>query len=262
MKKLIFILLLAMCATASAQKQPTPVYGLDLATNTQAVSGAGHLRLRFDGTNLLQSIGGGAYSILNVLATTQNANLVLAGPSSGVPASPTFRSLVAADLPTTTVMTATIFYSIPAAVSTGGFGVNDAANFSTGNQIQFTLAATVSGAQFYWNGPNVTEKCSLWSTGGVRLASGTVATTGTNIYTCVFTVPFSASAWTSYWIAIWDTGAARRQYTGSAPPSEPGIPFLAGPNLVYISSGQVAGDAQPVTAALAEMPIQPTFTVP
>tara|TARA_R100000654_G_scaffold20092_1_gene40710 strand:+ start:105 stop:524 length:420 start_codon:yes stop_codon:yes gene_type:complete len=54
--------------------------------------------------------GGSATSIIPIggkgaffdKATTRNANIVLAGPTTGSAAAPTFRSLVAADIPTLT----------------------------------------------------------------------------------------------------------------------------------------------------------------
>lgn len=47
--------------------------------------------------------GGFPVSLLLNTSLAQNANIVFAGPSSGVPAAPSFRALVAADLPTVPV---------------------------------------------------------------------------------------------------------------------------------------------------------------
>lgn len=62
MKKLILGLLL-LGVPAAAQNPPTNVSGLDFSSNTgQGVSVSGRLRLKFDGSSLLQSINGGAYT--------------------------------------------------------------------------------------------------------------------------------------------------------------------------------------------------------
>lgn len=49
------------------------------------------------GTNVAITNGSGAITV-NAFTATQNANLVFAGPSTGSPAAPTFRTLVAADI--------------------------------------------------------------------------------------------------------------------------------------------------------------------
>lgn len=68
MKRLLALFVLLAPTMAFAQTPPTGVYGLDLtANNSQAVSSAGHLRLRYNsGTNQLeQSVNGAGYASLS-----------------------------------------------------------------------------------------------------------------------------------------------------------------------------------------------------
>ena len=70
--------------------------------------------------------------------TTQAPNIVLAGPASGASAAPTFRALVAADLPTTTV-TANSYGS---GSSVGAFTVDARGRLTAASNISISIAAT------------------------------------------------------------------------------------------------------------------------
>lgn len=74
-------------------------------------------------------------------ATNQNANQVLAGPASGAAAAPTFRSLVAADLPLAAILQSTL----PAAL--GINGVISGFTLGTGTNLTPSLTAGVLFAQ-------------------------------------------------------------------------------------------------------------------
>lgn len=67
-------------------------------------------------TSPIYAISGSPVTTSGTLVFTlsnQSANLVFAGPATGVPAQPTFRSIVAADLPATTVLSMGAFGSTP-----------------------------------------------------------------------------------------------------------------------------------------------------
>lgn len=139
MKQLRFLLALSFgCAVYAADQIPvsteavTPIHGaLPIGDGTNWVAGAlsagANITITPTGTNIvIAATGGGGggsgtvtsvglalpsiFSVSGSPVTTsgtltgslanQNANLVWAGPSTGSPATPTFRSLVAADIPT------------------------------------------------------------------------------------------------------------------------------------------------------------------
>lgn len=85
---------------------------------------------------------------LTFSAIAQNANLIFAGPSSGVPASPDFRSLVASDIPSLSYVTS-VGLSAPAIFSVGGSPVTSsgtlALSLATESDRTFFVGPTSGG---------------------------------------------------------------------------------------------------------------------
>ena len=123
---------------------------------------------------------------------TQSANTVLAGPTSGSAANPTFRTLVASDLPAPVPPTLQSFYPSQT-FSVGTFNVTQGAVYSdAANNLFVVLATVVSGSSFtaqILNAP--------WNTVGVlTLVSGTgdspIGPGGTTVNTtATYTTPSS-----------------------------------------------------------------------
>jgi hypothetical protein len=81
---------------------------------------------------------------------TQTANLVLAGPGSGSAAAPTFRSLVAADIPTLSyAKSVALTISVPAILTQS---VSGSPVTGTGT-LAITLGLATESANFVWAGP-------------------------------------------------------------------------------------------------------------
>ena len=80
---------------------------------------------------------------LAVTLATQNANLVFAGPSSGGAATPTFRSLVFADIPSTAAATASTIMARDASVNTriNTIAQNSATTATAAGTTTFTVAS-------------------------------------------------------------------------------------------------------------------------
>ena len=94
------------------------------------------------------SVTGSPITTAGTLAATlasQSANLVFAGPSTGAAAAPTFRSLVAADLPAGTGTVTSVALSLPAIFSVSGSPVTGSGTLSA------TLATQT--ANYIWAGP-------------------------------------------------------------------------------------------------------------
>lgn len=112
---------------------------------------------------------------LAVTLATESANTVFAGPASGSAATPTFRAIVAADLPTSTVVTKTANYTLVA----GDRGTRFLAN-TNGGAFSFTLlsaATATSGYSFY-----LIDKVGTFNTNNLSLIpNGTDKISGLNV---------------------------------------------------------------------------------
>jgi hypothetical protein len=144
---------------------------------------------------------------------------------------------------------------------------NPGSSITVGIEVTFTAGATASGCKIYWPGSNTTLKASLWSVaGGTRLASGTLAVTGTGIKTISFSAPYNAVAYTPYYFSVWDTAA--NEFPSSTVVAQfpsPSDPFLGGAHMVYMLRGVYeTGDAVPVNAPGPTQfyPVAPIYTVP
>lgn len=104
-----------------------------------------------------------------VTRTTETANTVLAGPSSGAAAVPTYRALVAADIPA------------PAGDVTGTYAATEVTGLHFGtNSCPLTTAAPTSGDALIWNGADIVTEVLPISGGGTGTATpGLVA--GANV---------------------------------------------------------------------------------
>lgn len=86
--------------------------------------------------------------ILTLTKNNQSANTVWAGPTTGVPAQPTFRSLVFADIPSTALNTAN---TIVARNGSGNFAANiitASLNGNSSSATQLQTARTINGVAF------------------------------------------------------------------------------------------------------------------
>lgn len=82
---------------------------------------------------------------LAITKQSQNANYIWAGPTLGVPAQPTFRSLVVADLPAGTGTVTSVALAAPAEFTVSGSPIT-----TTGT---LTLTKATQTANFVWAGP-------------------------------------------------------------------------------------------------------------
>lgn len=127
-----------------------------------------------------------------VKGDTQTANAVFAGPTTGSPAAPTFRALVAADLPTITVLGTVVtgvWTGTTIAVANGGTGATDASGARTnlglviGTNVQAydaelaAIAGLTSGADLgiYFTGSGTAGTFTLTSAARTVLDDATVA---------------------------------------------------------------------------------------
>ncbi|HCN05225.1 MAG TPA: hypothetical protein DIS79_06355 [Bacteroidetes bacterium] len=111
---------------------------------------------------------------LTLAWANQNANIVFAGPSTGSPATPTFRALVANDIPSLDAAKITTGLLVTARGGTGVDG-SAAANGTVliGNGSGFTLATLTAGSGI--NITNGSGSITITATGG---GSGTVTSVG------------------------------------------------------------------------------------
>ncbi len=85
---------------------------------------------------------------LAIALQTQTANLVWAGPTTGVPATPTFRSLVAADLPGGTGTVTSVAMTVPTELSVSGSPITTSGTFGLtwNSETQHFVFAAPSGS--------------------------------------------------------------------------------------------------------------------
>lgn len=107
---------------------------------------------------------------LAVTKATQSANLVYAGPSSGAAAAPTFRTLVAADLPTQPFDVVAFYPGIPTA---------SAKIYRAKFARAVTFAANFSGSQFAASANATASTVFDIQKNGVSTGSCTIAAAGT-----------------------------------------------------------------------------------
>ena len=128
----------SLCTTGQA---PTGILPNGNATGCASLAGAGvsSVAMTGDGVLLNATVPGSPITTSGTLAPTlhtQTANTVFAGPPSGSAASPTFRALVAADVPIPSNVTRSICSGTQALSTT---------NFTPGQTVSFSLTCT--GAQ-------------------------------------------------------------------------------------------------------------------
>ena len=128
---------------------------------------------------------------LTLTKANENANTVWAGPTTGAAAQPTFRSLVAADIPNLSYAPSTSGSSILSGNGGGGFS-----NVTVGSGLTFsggTLSATGSGGTVTSVGMTVPSILSV--SGSPITGSGTLAVTlATETANTVFAGPTSGGA--------------------------------------------------------------------
>jgi hypothetical protein len=145
-----------------------------------------------------------------------------------------------------------------------------ASNASVGIEITFDASVTATGIKTFWQGSSaVTLKASVWAvSGGIRLASGTLAVTSSGSYT----IPFSSTAMLTpfalYVFSVYETTGTNFTYTNTLsngiPNGVPGTAFVSGAHSVFIAKDLFnSGDAIPNTSAGVNIyPVTPQYTVP
>jgi hypothetical protein len=115
------------------------------------------------------SVSGGTKSVIGsgaaISLANQSANLVLSGPSSGSAATPTFRSLVNADIPGLTIQSKSANYTV---LSTDRFMIGDA----TSAAFTFTLPTGQTGVPLFFK-----KKDSDATFNAITITDGTFSTT-------------------------------------------------------------------------------------
>lgn len=178
-----------------------------LAQLTNVCSGAGNQVVQWANTGVPSCIttpgaGGGSGTVTSVAATvpgvlfslagspittsgtlafsllTQTANTVLAGPTSGVPATPTFRSLVTTDIPTLNQNTTGTAADLSATLSVahGGTNLTSAAddNVMVGNATTWQSKALPNCTDTTGNHLNYTTATNTFSCGTTSSGGGSV----------------------------------------------------------------------------------------
>lgn len=141
---------------------------------------------------------------LAVTLVNETANTVFAGPSTGSPAAPTFRSLVIADLPTSIPYANLAALTINRALVSNGSGFVSVAT-TTATEIGFVNGVTSSiQTQLDGKQSTLTPGSISTSTTGVSIGSGTASTVGPNVTVNVQTASgsqpglLSAADWTTF----------------------------------------------------------------
>ena len=129
--------------------------------------------------------------------TSQSANVLFAGPTSGGAAAPTFRALVAADIPSLSSLYAALSHTHAATDLTSGiiptargqevWSVTDLTDYATVSgtgtaAIRATITTPVSGEALVWNGTNWTNQAVVGGVSSVFGRTGAVIAV-TNDYT-------------------------------------------------------------------------------
>ena len=111
-------------------------------------------------------------------ATVQNANKVLAGPTTGSDAAPTFRALVVADVPTITSAKVSDFDTQvrtsrldQMTAPTGSVGLNGQTITGLGAPVNATDAATKSFVESTAQGLDVKDSCVAATTGNITIST-------------------------------------------------------------------------------------------
>ena len=111
-------------------------------------------------------------------ATVQNANKVLAGPTTGSDAAPTFRALVVADVPTLTSAKVSDFDTQvrtsrldQMTAPTGSVGLNGQTITGLGAPVNATDAATKSFVESTAQGLDVKDSCVAATTGNITIST-------------------------------------------------------------------------------------------
>ena len=136
---------------------------LTLPTTSNVLAG------QFAGDNVLYSntpVGATAAGTLALpTLSTQTANFVFAGPASGVAAAPTFRALVAADIPAITVLWSSLGNAAAALTLANA---NYATTFNQTSAVVWLWANTTVGTVGSTNASPLLElAANYWATGGV-----------------------------------------------------------------------------------------------
>ena len=171
MKKALIIGLIALPTLIVAQIQPPfPAYGSGGGSGTvTSVAASVPSILSISGSPITTS------GTLAITLATETANTVLSGPGSGSAAVPTFRALVAADLPTITSLGTIATGVWNGTVITGQYGGTGVAN--TGSTITLAGNLVTSGANSLTFTTTGATNVTLPTTGTVATLAGSEAFT-------------------------------------------------------------------------------------
>lgn len=162
---------------------------------------------------------------LSFTLSTQTANIVFAGPASGGAAGPTFRSLVALDLPATAVTPATY----GSATQVGQFTVDQQGRITAATDVTITYPGSFSGfanptASVGLSAVNGSATTAMRSDAAPALSQAIAPTwTGTHIFSpaaanAIQLNPFGAAAGNTTEIRFLELAASGTNYTGFKAP--------------------------------------------
>ena len=141
-------------------------------------------------------------------------------------------------------------------------------NTTVGKLFAVGTNSTATGAKGYWAGPATSIKVSLWSSGGVRLASGTAAVGSASTYSINFSATQPLVAGTQYVVTVWDTSGTNYTTVLSAigPAGNSVNGFLANPgpvSLTYYDNLYGTGDIFPGSTISTQIyGVDPVYTTP
>jgi hypothetical protein len=226
-----------------------------------------------DGTNFY-GVGGGSVTFAGDLSGTTSTQTVTGIRNNSVP-SPTGSSTVLTWSGSTfswtqaganNIVNPQVSWS-PVDIFQTGTVTEQAGNFTVGTGFTAQAQLTITGVRTYWAGATTqTLKASLWTSGGIRLAIGTLIVSAAGVYTIPFTSAYtmlSTDKDALLYVSIWETSGTNYTRTTQASVANiPAQPFIAGPYLTLTTFHTfIANDAVPTTNSGTEYyMVEPVFS--